>query len=156
MRRATLVLAPSLSAALLAAATRPAAAQPASASRADASSQLAAGAVESAPASALPSAPRTLATYRFTGARGAAMPTQVTIADSAGVIVASFRLPGDRAARPMAVDLTEADLVLQGETPAGVLTLRFYQRGDDATTGLVAGRWWLGTQDGTLRGRVTR
>jgi hypothetical protein len=151
MRRATLVLASSLSATLLAA-TRPAAAQPAHAARAASSTQLAEGAVERA----AESAPRTLATYRFTGARDAAMPTQVTIADSAGVIVASFRLPGDRAARPMAVDLTEADLVLQGETPAGVLTLRFYQRGDAAAAGLVAGRWWLGAQDGTLRGRVIR
>ena len=152
MRRATLVLVPSLSAALLAAAARPAAAQAAAAARAASPNALAENVVERA----VERAPRTLATYRFTGARDATMPTQVTIADSAGVLVASFRLPGDRAARPMAVDLTEADLVLQGETPAGVLTLRFYQRGDAAAEGLVAGRWWLGTQDGTLRGRVTR
>lgn len=155
MRRATLVLASSLSAALLAAAARPAAAQPAAqsaAARTASPNALAGGAAEGGSEGA----PRTLATYRFTGARDAAMPTQVTIADSAGVLVASFRLPGDRDARPMAVDLTEADLVLQGETPAGVLTLRFYQRGDAVGAGLVAGRWWLGTQDGTLRGRVTR
>ena len=152
MRRPTLALASSLSAALLAAAARPAAAQPAAAARTVSSNAL----VEGTAGGAAEGAPRTVATYRFTGARDAAMPTQVTIADSAGVLVASFRLPGDRAARPMAVDLTEADLVLQGETPAGMLTLRFYQRGDAAAAGLVAGRWWLGTQDGPLRGRVTR
>ena len=151
MRRATLVLASPLTAALLAAtAARPAAAQrqPAVDGRALAAESPAAGPVANAP--------RTVATYRFTGARDGTMPAQVTIADSAGVLVASFRLPGDRAPRPMAIDLTESDLVLQGETPGGVLTLRFYQRDDAAAAGLVAGRWWLGGQEGTLRGRVTR
>jgi hypothetical protein len=123
--------------ALAAALARPAAAQPAVAVSSEA-------------------APRTIATYRFTGARDGTMPTQVTIADSSGVLLASFRLPGDRAARPMAIDLTDSDLVLQGETPAGVLTLRFYQPADAASKGLVSGRWWLGEQDGVLRGRVTR
>ena len=96
-----------------------------------------------------------MATYRFTGVGDGTMPTEVTITDSAGVLLASFHLPSDRAARPTAVDLTDADIVLQGETPAGVLTLRFHQRGDDVAAGLVAGRWWLGTQDRSLRGRVT-
>ena len=100
--------------------------------------------------------PRTVATYRFTRARDAFMPKRVTIADSAGVLLARFQLPGDREARPMEVDLTNRDLVLHGETPAGVLTLLFYQRPESADAGIVAGRWWLGERGGELRGRVTR
>jgi hypothetical protein len=130
----------------LPAAVRPAAAQSAAEARA----------VPVVGVSAVDVAPRTLATYRFTRARDAFMPAEVTIADSAGVLVANFRLPGERAARPMAIDLTASDLVLQGETPAGVLTLRFYEASEVAVTGVVAGRWWLGEQAGTLRGRVTR
>jgi hypothetical protein len=135
--------------AALTAAVRPAAAQSAEARAVPGAGVHAVGATP-APAA------RTVATYRFTRARDGFMPTEVTIADSAGVLVAAFRLPGDRAARPMAIDLTDADLVLQGETPAGVLTLRFFRPGDAADTGAVAGRWWLGEQAGTLRGRVTR
>ena len=133
--RSMLSLVAPLAAAALTVAVRPAAAQPV------------AGV---APA-------RTVATYRFTRARDGSMPSEVTIADSAGVLLASFRLPGDRAARPMAIDLTDSDLVLQGETPSGVLTLRFYRPGDLVATdaGAVAGRWWLGEQAGTLRGHVT-
>lgn len=141
-------LATPLAAALLAAAAvTPAAAQATAAQ---------AAAARPAAAFALDAAPRPVATYRFTQARDGYMPTELVIADSAGVLSASFRLPGERAPRPMAVDATEYDLVLQGETPAGLLTLRFYLPREAAEAGVVAGRWWLGEESGTLRGRVTR
>jgi hypothetical protein len=127
---------------------RSAVAQPAAAARA----------VPAVPAGAVTvdPAPRTVATYRFTAARDPFMPIEVTIADSAGVPVATFRLPGDRAARPMAVDLTDTDVALHGETPDGVLTLLFYQPRAASDAGTIAGRWWLGERSGELRGRVTR
>ena len=84
------------------------------------------------------------------------VPDQVTVADSAGVIVAGLRLHGAREARPMLIDVLGTDLVLQGETPEGVLTLRLYGQGNPADTGSFAGRWWLGAREGTLRGRATR
>ena len=123
-----------------------------------AQSAAAARAVPAVPAGAVTvdPAPRPVATYRFAAARDPFMPTEVTIADSAGVPVATFRLPGDRAARPMAIDLTDSDVALHGETPDGVLTLLFYQPRTGADAGLVAGRWWLGERSGELRGRVTR
>jgi len=101
-------------------------------------------------------APRTVAAYRFTTPRDAALPAQVTVADSAGALVASYRLPGDRTARPMVVTVLDTDLVLQGETPSGVLTLQLFRQNDAAATDAVGGRWWLGEQKGELRGRAVR
>ena len=100
---------------------------------------------------------RPVASYRFAASRRqAGMPDRVTVADSSGVIVARLRLPGAREARPMVVDMLGTDLVLQGETPEGVLTLRLYGQGDPVDTGSFAGRWWLGEREGTLRGRTSR
>ena len=99
---------------------------------------------------------RTVAIYRFRAWRDARMPGQVTVADSAGELVASFQLPGDPTAHPMTVALVDTDLVLQGETPSGLLTLRLYRQNDSEAAGAIAGRWWLGEQQGELRGRVVR
>jgi hypothetical protein len=99
-------------------------------------------------------APRALASYRFVVARDAGLPAEVTVADSAGTLVASYRLPGDRAARPMVVTAFETDLVLQGESPSGVLTLQLY-RANDPTARAVDGTWSLGSRHGTLHGRGT-
>ena len=99
---------------------------------------------------------RTVAFYRFGTSRELGMPTQVTVADSAGTLVASFRLAGTRASRPMTVDVNDTDLLLQGETPSGVLTLELYQQQDSDAPGAVVGHWWLGKQQGTLRGRTVR
>src|SRR5258708_1438018 len=66
---------------------------------------------------------RPVGTYRFVEPRYASMPTDVTVADSSGTLVASFRLPGESAAHHMTVDVLDAGIVLQGQTPSGVLTL---------------------------------
>lgn len=96
---------------------------------------------------------RPVALYRFATPIEAGLPTQVTIADSAGALVASYRLAGDRAVRPLTVAVLDADLVLQGEAPAGLLTL-VLERQNDVPAGAVAGRWALGARQGALRGRT--
>ena len=149
MRSWTTFASPLAAVALCAAAARPAAAQRAVP---DDARPLAVAA--GAPTAG---AVRPVATYRFAASRRhAGMPDQVTVADSAGVIVASLRLPGAREARPMLVDLFGSDIVLQGQTPEGVLTLRLYGQSDPSDAGSFAGRWWLGDREGTLRGRLSR
>lgn len=99
--------------------------------------------------SAEPTEPRTVAVYNFGAVRSAGMPTQVTVIDSAGTWLASFRLPGSSAARPMAVDARDGDLYLQGDTPSGMLTLVLYPIDSDAK-GTVIGRWSVGSSEGEL------
>lgn len=101
-------------------------------------------------------ATRTLAVYQLTAPRATGMPARVTVADSASRLVASFRLAGAGSARPMLVEVLGSDLVLQGETPDGVLTLRLYDGNGSAPQDTVSGRWWLGHQEGALRGRAAR
>jgi hypothetical protein len=103
-----------------------------------------------APAAALV---RTAATFRFARRDAAGFPAEVTVADSAGQLVARYRLDGDRAARPMAVTVIDTDLVLQAETRSGLLTVVLDGQNAQAP-GPVTGRWWLGDADGTLRGRT--
>jgi hypothetical protein len=103
-----------------------------------------------------PAAFRTLAVYDFNVPRDAAIPSQVTVADSAGQLVASFRYQGAAATQTMTVDVIDTDLVLQGDTPAGPLTLRLFGQNDPSTTPSVAGRWWLGRWEGSLRSRSAR
>ena len=53
--------------------------------------------------------------------------------------------------------MIESDLVLQGQLPEGVLTLRLYRQYDgDAASRPLTGRWWLAGSEGTLRGRPAR
>jgi hypothetical protein len=144
--RPTLSLVLPLAAAALSATVHPAAAQSVTSDQARPAVQYAAPAA----------APRALVSYRFVAPRVAGLPAQVTVADSAGSIVASYRLSGDRAARPMVVTAFETDLVLQGDTPAGVLTLHLYRANDPEATRAVDGHWWLGSRQGTLRGRGER
>ena len=99
---------------------------------------------------------RPLASYRLAAARRAALPAEVTVADSAGALVASYRLPGTADARPMAVTVIGTDVVLQGETPAGVLTLQLYGQNDADAAAPVEGRWSRAGQEGSLHGRATR
>jgi hypothetical protein len=99
---------------------------------------------------------RTLAVYRFTTIRVAGMPSQVTVADSAGELVATFRRPGTRDAAPMVVDVLGTDITLHGATPAGVLTLVLLGQNDPDASGTLTGRWTLGDRQGVLRGRAER
>ena len=93
--------------------------------------------------------PRTVAVYNFGASRSAGMPAQVTVVDSAGTWLASFRMPGSSATRALAVDARDGDLYLQGQTPSGVLTLVLYPIDSDAA-GAVIGRWSVGTSEGEL------
>jgi hypothetical protein len=99
---------------------------------------------------------RTLAVYRFGASRLAGMPSQVTVADSAGELVATFRRPGAREAVPMVVDVLGTDITLQGATPSGVLTLVLYGQNDPDASDVLIGRWTLGDRQGALRGRAER
>jgi hypothetical protein len=104
----------------------------------------------------LADAPRTVAVYRVGASRDVGMLAEVTVADSAGALVASFRLPGERTARPMLVVVLDDDLMLQAETPSGVLTLLLARQNDPEAVRTVTGRWWLGKEQGELRERVVR
>lgn len=127
-----------VTAATLAVATRPIAAQQAS-------------------AQPVPSASRIVATYDFGFARRAvAFPSSVTVADSAGTLVAQAAITGQRREVPMTVTILESDLVLQGETPDGVLTMVLDRQNEGGSTRVASGRWMLGTAEGTLRGRVKK
>ena len=96
------------------------------------------------------SAWRPVAIYLFQSPRNAGMPNRVTVADSSGQLAATFTLRGSNIARPMFLEMRDDDLVLEGDTPSGPLTLTFPQRKDsDARSGIV-GRWWLNGQQGEL------
>lgn len=109
-----------------------------------------------AAAAVIPAA-RTLAVYRLGPSRPALpdLPVRVTVADSSGTLVARYR--ADRAAgeRTMAVTVMQTDLVLQAETPSGLLTL-VLERQNDAPGGALTGRWSLGADGGVLRARSAR
>ena len=134
-----------------------AAAELSAAALAPAAAQQAAAPAPARPAvEAAAPAPREVAIYRFSSPRATGLPTQVTVADSAGQLVASYQLRGSRAALPMEVTQLGTDLVLQAETPEGVLTMQLYGQTDPATATPLSGRWWLGDQAGILRGRANR
>lgn len=126
--------------ALAAAASRPVAAQTAH----DAPTAARRPVVEAAPAV------RTLAVYRLGRTALPGLPGRVTVADSAGVLVARYRMAGAAGERPMVVTVMQTDLVLQAETPDGLLTL-LLERQNDTDLGAPSGRWWLGTREGALR-----
>jgi hypothetical protein len=97
---------------------------------------------------------RTLAVYEF-NATTDGMPTRVTIADSAGTLVAAYRLRTGGIVRPMRVNVSDSDILLQGETPRGTLTLVLYDQNDPVSRTL-AGTWALGSRQGELRGYAVR
>jgi hypothetical protein len=78
----------------------------------------------------------------------------IVIADSAGVILASINMSGESRTIPMTVTVIETNLVLQGETSDGLLTLVLENQNEGGTTKLVNGSWTLGKTTGTLRGRT--
>jgi hypothetical protein len=103
---------------------------------------------------ALAATARPVAHYRIRATR-AELPTHVTVADSAGDLVASYRVANDPAPRPMAISVSGSDLVLRAATPSGPLTIVLdRQNGDGGRT--VTGRWTVGEHEGLLRGRVRR
>jgi hypothetical protein len=127
----------------LAAASRPAAAQQAVAS----------SSVSATPITAAPTV-RPVATYYVAGTRGdVGMPGRVTVADSTGVLVAQVQIIGERAPRTMAVTVIENDLVLQAETPRGLLTFVLEKQNGQPSARL-RGRWALGVDRGPVKGRL--
>ncbi len=106
--------------------------------------------------SALPAgAARVVATYDFRNTPSiASFPRAVTIADSAGAILARVDVAGTVRSIPMLVTVIENNLVLQGETPDGLLTLVLDKQNEGGTTRLASGTWTLGKAEGKLRGRA--
>ena len=90
--------------------------------------------------------------FYFSGWHGADLPSEVTLADSAGTFVASYRTRRATDVRPMAVSVYGADVVATGMTAAGLLTLHLHDQNGDGTA--LVGRWMLGEQEGSLRGRL--
>lgn len=104
---------------------------------------------------AAPLASREVAKFRFNGGRAEGLPAEVTVIDRGGELMATYRLPGQRAAQPMVVTLIDADIILQAETDRGVLTLQLYRQNDaPAPADAVLGRWTLGSASGELRQRA--
>ena len=85
-------------------------------------------------------------------------PQRITLADSAGQLVASYRTDGSAQSLPMRVEVIGADLRLQAETSAGPLVVDL--EGQNAPAGAapaaLRGRWQLRHEAGVLRGRVQR
>ena len=98
---------------------------------------------------------RRLATYDF-GSSLEGMPSRVTVADSAGSLVASFRPRGERSDRPMKVGVADRDILLEGETARGILTIVLYDLNDPMAAGTILGTWSLGSTQGELRARAVR
>ena len=148
-----------LSAAALAAlaAARPAAAQAVGQARPQSITPAAAPATPriALPSDAAGAVPRAVATYEVR-VRHAAVPTRVTVADSAGTLVASYRVDGAAAPLPMTVGLRGSDLLLSTDTPDGLLTIVLHQQGGagGAAGDAVTGHWRVGAHGGLLRGRV--
>jgi hypothetical protein len=148
MRIKTSFLSPLTAAALCAALASPAAAQ-----------NVAADYVRSTIETAAPAeAPviRTIAVYRFTASRILRLPTTITVADSAGQLIANFRLPNVANPGAMSVEVMGNDIILQGETPRGLLTLVLYRQNAADVPSDFVGYWSLGdVEHGDLRGRTT-
>ena len=148
MRIMHTLLSPVATVALCAAAASPAVAQRTATDYARPAVQLASFANGLAPV-------RTVAVYRFGNGNSAGLPAQVSIADSAGTLVASFRL-ANGVSRPMSIAIADNDILLQGATASGLLTLVLYEQNDYVAPGAMIGRWRLGDREGELRGQTTR
>lgn len=98
---------------------------------------------------------RIVASFDFWNAPlNAAFPRSVTVVDSAGTLVARVELGAEQKSVPMTVTVIERNLVLQGETPDGVLTLVLDRQNEGGETRLASGTWTLGNAQGQLRGRA--
>jgi hypothetical protein len=84
------------------------------------------------------------------------MPTTITVSDSAGQLVANFKLPNVSQPGAMSVEVMGNDIILQGETPRGLLTLVLYRQNSGDVPSSFVGYWSLGNEEhGELRGRTT-
>lgn len=98
---------------------------------------------------------RIVAAYDFRNApREGVFPRSVTVADSAGTILARVDVAGEQRSFPMTVTVIESNLVLQGQTPDGLLTLVLDRQNEGGETKLTSGTWTLGAKSGQLRGKI--
>jgi hypothetical protein len=105
-------------------------------------------------AKALPSTgSRIVASYEFRNSLAdASFPRSVTVTDSAGTILARVDMGATASSIPMDVTVIETNLVLQGQTPDGVLTLVLDRQNEGGEIKLTKGTWTLGRNSGQLRG----
>lgn len=99
---------------------------------------------------------RPLAKYSFEGAYAAEMPIEVTVSDSLGTIIGSYRVRGSSATRALQAQVEGNDVFLQAETRAGTLTIAIYQLGERDKSSDVIGHWMLGERQGDLLRRPVR
>ena len=100
---------------------------------------------------------RVVASYDLrNGPRELDFPQSVTVADSAGTILARVNVASSARSIPMTVTVIESDLVLQGLTPGGVLTLVLDRQNEGGETRLATGSWTLGRTQGLLRAKNAR
>lgn len=100
---------------------------------------------------------RVVASYDLrNGPRDLDFPRSVTVADSAGTILARVNVASSARSIPMTVTVIESDLVLQGLTSAGVLTLVLDRQNEGGETRLATGSWTLGRTQGLLRAKNAR
>lgn len=70
--------------------------------------------------------------------------------------MASAEIDGDRRTIPLTVIVMDSSLVLQGETPDGVLTLVLDGQNEGGERRPTTGRWTLGRTEGVLHARMPR
>jgi hypothetical protein len=99
---------------------------------------------------------RPVAVYRFNASRLLRLPVMITVSDSSGQLIASYRLPNVTRPEPMVVDVMGNDIVLQGETRSGLLTLVLSRQNDGDSPSTFIGWWSLDDESGDLRGRTAR
>ena len=96
--------------------------------------------------------PRVIARYTFDSPSGsAALPYLVLVADSAGTIIARASVRDQDQEIPLTVTVLDADLMLQGLTDNGLLTLVLDRQSLGDGSRIANGRWTLGRDGGTLR-----
>ena len=143
--RALVALSASITVAALCLEARPIAAQQ---MRLASRTTVAAATLADAPANVEP----LLATYNIGNRpRSISFPNLVTVADSAGTVVARASIVGEWRDIPLTVTIMGSDLVLQGQTDDGVLTLVLGNQNDAGGKDVNTGRWILGSSRGTLR-----
>jgi hypothetical protein len=76
-----------------------------------------------------------------------AMPVEITVNEAATGLSATFYKKGDNDAHVMSAAVSGTDLVLQGTTPHGALTIKIRHHGSR-----LSGIWQLGEDRGTLEG----
>ena len=76
-----------------------------------------------------------------------AMPVEITVSESQGGLMAQFYKVGDNDAHLMTAAVKGTDLVLNGTTPHGALTIQIKHHGAK-----LSGIWQLGEDRGTLEG----